>query len=228
MPVLPFDQLNVGDLVAFQIGTHDGCSAINQHKWGVIKVLHLTTLNPHTAKSANYMTVSVLAGLTDMVPTPWQVRFRKVLIEQRFKGQPYKFHWNKPLLYAAQINAGITLVSARRIGRETILRPAERRALPEIQRNGFALGVTIGHIDHIALSLDHEDRAVHDHANWKAEVDLAQERCRQERQVAEARQQTRLRGLTLATLLAETPLQAWDERPELIPPQITAGSRPHH
>lgn len=61
----------------------------------------------------------------------------------------------------------------------------------------------------------------HDHATWTAKVDRANLLWPQNMRATTLRRNRRLRGLTLATLLSETSLAAWDTAP----PAITAEFR---
>lgn len=215
---MPLPPVRPGDLLAFQIGTQDGYSPVNQHRWGVIKVLHLKTVD-----KSRLVTVSVLDGLHQTCPTPLLVRLRPVLVEQRFRGRPKAYHTGRPLILTGDATTLPALTSARIIGHEWLLRPAERRALPGIRRAGH--GGTMGHFSHAATTLDHEDRARHDSANWRNDQERSEQRWRDRIHATTLRRNTRLRGLTLATLLTETPLAPWDARPGLVPPDITQQIR---
>ena len=217
-PILPLPALKPGDLVAFQIGTHDGYSPINQHRWGAFKVLHL-----HSLGKFNVVTVSVLQGLHDACPHPWHLRFRRVLIEHRFKSKTKALHTGKPLIFSGDLTGLSALPSARIVGHEYLLRPAERRALPAARTQG--VGSVMGHMSRIALALDHEDRALNDTAAWTAEIERAEAEWRAKMAAARHRQETRLKGLTLAQLLQETPFATWDNRPDLVPPEMTRQVR---
>jgi hypothetical protein len=209
------DDLRVGDLIAFQIGEEEWWSAPNKDRWGVIKVLHLG--------EGNFITVSVLDGLSDRCPNRLSLRFRKLLHEKRFKGRPNTFQAKGPTIFTSVIDGDLPLKSARIIGHERIFRPSEKEALPKIQKDGH--GGSIGNIAHIASALDHEDRAINDTERWNAEIKLYEERRRLEREREDHRQRTRLKGITLDALLTETQFPEWDRRTDIVPTEFTAQMR---
>ena len=211
------DNLRVGDLIAFQIGQRDGWSAPNKDRWGVIKVLHIG--------ERNAITVSVLDGLSEKCPSPLSVRFRRLLQEKRFKGNPRALNLPGPETVTSLIDERLELEAARIIGHERIFRACEKVALVNIQKNGF--GKRIAHIERVAIMLDHEDRAINDAERWQAEIKLDQGRWRLHLEKTEHRRRTRLRDIRLEALLAETQFSTWDSGADSMPTDFTARIRGH-
>lgn len=209
------DFVEVGDLIAFQIGEIEGFSAPNRDLWGVLKVLHLG------AESS--LSVSVLDALFKSCPTPLQTRFLKVLLPKRFKNMCSGSRSLKPLIFTTPIDGKIDLKSAKIIGREFFLRSAEQKALQEIGPRGNAN--IISNIDDAAISLDHEDRAVHDAVRWSKEIEEYSARQEETRRKIEERQRTRLKGISLDILRNEILFENWDARVRIVPQKFTTFVR---
>lgn len=157
------------------------------------------------------------------LPAPLANRFRRALIDQRFKTKPKASHSGQPLIFSGKGTTLAALTSVRVIGHEYLLRPAERRAVPIVQRQGP--GTVIDHLSHIALTLHHDDRARHDRENWQADLERSNQQWQDRVRATNLRRDTRLKGPTLAILLTETPRAPWDARTDLISPEATAQIR---
>ena len=205
--------LTVGDLIAFQIAARDGYSAPNLDKWGVFKILHVT--------DDGGITVSVLDGLHTTCPKALSLRFTPVLVENRFAANNPRRA--KTAIFAAPPTTQLGLKSARRIGRERILRAAEKAMMPKILADGHP--GTIAAMDQAQIMLDHEHRAIHDTARWQAEIKAASDAFMAKHQAKLAREKARLKTLTLETMARETAFAAWDERAAIVPAAYTAAAR---
>lgn len=213
--MLVIETLSQGDLIAFQIVPQEGYTSQNVGRWGVAKVLFRT--------SRGSLAFSLLEGLYHTCPKPLQVRFKKVISPKRYQdSDSYFAQGNEPMIFLVPVEFPETLNEATVIGKEIWPRLAEFRELPRIKKLGHAR--TICRFDHASVTLDGEQRYVHDRAAFQADTAAAICRWQEKRQADDLRQKTRLKGLTLRTLLGETPFHDW-EQSQLVPPDITKTVR---
>lgn len=82
-----------------------------------------------------------------------------------------------------------------------------------------------GHLPHIALTLDQEDRAVHDPVNWRNEIEAARAQSQQRLAAEKERWANRVKGISIAKLQSEPLFATWDDRAEILPPDIVTMVR---
>lgn len=209
--------LQVGDLVAFQIGESTDFSAPNKDSWGVLKILDLGD-----AKDGSF-SLSVKSGLWTKKPTRWQAFRTPLLVEERFK----KLGTNKlkpeTLIFTTTFDCVIDLQEAVVIGREFWFSSVERKARRKISADGYFH--TIAAIDYAPESIDHEHRSKFDEERWKSEIKAYGEKQDRVRREREERERQRLKKVTIPVLREETQFQDWDNRTQIVPPEFAIGVR---
>lgn len=206
--------LNIGDLVIFQIGERLGFSASNKDAWGALKILDLG--DPRD----NSLSVAVRSGLWKNKPGLQEISEAEVLVAKRFR-KLGNSQTEKPVIFATPFDCDFNLLNAEVIGWETKFNQAELRAKTQIEKDGHC--GSISNIRSAAMHLDHEHRAEFDEENWKAEIAAYSARQQQKREQKALREKQRLKTLTLEVLTSETLFEAWENRTQIVPPEFTAG-----
>ncbi len=209
--------LNIGDLVAFQIGEHAGFSAPNKDAWGVFKVL-----DTGNSRDPSF-SLSLLDGLWHDLPRQEDVVGRETLIVKRFLVfSKQRTPW--PVIFTMVRGSTIDdLLSTQVIGNDAARNPDETEAIEYIAAKGHAR--TLAALETIAYHADHEHRAVHDQDTWILEVEEKSKRAAQRRKEQQEREKNRLNGLTLEMLAAELSFEQWDTRHHILPKKFIATLR---